>query len=705
MLENDIAYCVTEDDIVYGFGEIDYKTEKGDNYSSNFVILKELCERNIEEFFNGNHCMFARSTHGHIYSWGWNDFGQLCRGTDTRELLRPKRIPYFDDKIIVQISTGFCYYHCLALSSEGQVYGWGDNCLRQLINIKAIAILNPILMPIIDERIKSIHCTDDNFHYLTYHGKLFCNKSGKYEDILGGEKLLNVAYTKNANLTLAEINKGLYVKSINGGQFIKSEYSNIIEFFILFYQITNTTIQMKKRQMLGSTCKLNKFTKVEKYWEIIECDSSKTKQIVVKDLTEAQTLNLKCFYKSSLFQFFIMNDDHVFVIGSAEYGKLGLGEIYVTHTLTEIPELSLMDIDEFFEGNDIIFARSKNFEIYSWGTDGCRRALSENWDGMLHIRKPHKIKYFEDKKIINICCNSSHCLALSTEGKVYSWGHNKEGQVGCGRRSEDVYEPVLLDAKYGISQRVQFIYASRQMSLAVDIKGKVYFWGTVNETYETRRWKVWIARQLRTTFNLLVQLRPKQLEHVDEVIKVNIIHVIDGRNECVLLRKSGSVYIYDLNKMQIKKEIEISIKIKDISSDGNLLLFTSKQWVYTFDFEREFITKTNSMNFYDYFSVKHKRSYKTIHIHLENNDGQEIKSLITKEICLNQNYPGQSNDELFVIKNKNLFDTKYINSFEIENNNEIGAGSFGTVYKVKHKITNENFAVKIIPIIGNLQIL
>ena len=41
------------------------------------------------------------------------------------EYLKPKRIEFFDNKNIIDISCG--ERHCLALSSEGLVYGWGDN--------------------------------------------------------------------------------------------------------------------------------------------------------------------------------------------------------------------------------------------------------------------------------------------------------------------------------------------------------------------------------------------------------------------------------------------------------------------------------------------------------------------------------------------------------------------------------------------------
>ena len=50
---NQIAYCVTNDDKVYGFGQsIDSHlgyNESNDNKS--YVLIQELCDKRVEEFF------------------------------------------------------------------------------------------------------------------------------------------------------------------------------------------------------------------------------------------------------------------------------------------------------------------------------------------------------------------------------------------------------------------------------------------------------------------------------------------------------------------------------------------------------------------------------------------------------------------------------------------------------------------------------
>jgi alpha-tubulin suppressor-like RCC1 family protein len=64
-----------------------------------------------------------------------------------------------------------------------------------------------------------------------------------------------------------------------------------------------------------------------------------------------------------------MNGKKIFVIGSDLNGKLGLGQIKECHTFTEITELSDKLIEEIFESNDCMFARSETNDIYSWANN------------------------------------------------------------------------------------------------------------------------------------------------------------------------------------------------------------------------------------------------------------------------------------------------------------------------------------------------
>ena len=47
-----------------------------------------------------------------------------------------------------------------------------------------------------------------------------------------------------------------------------------------------------------------------------------------------------------------------------------------------------------------------------------------------HMRHPKVIEAFSGKKIIDVAVGSVHCLAVTEDGEVYSWGRNEQGQLG-----------------------------------------------------------------------------------------------------------------------------------------------------------------------------------------------------------------------------------------------------------------------------------
>ncbi|CAG2171498.1 unnamed protein product [Oppiella nova] len=94
-------------------------------------VIKELCHQNIQTFIIGYDFVLAMNSVNHVYGWGYNIYGQLGRHwTPFGVYSKPERISYFDDKDVQQISCGS--HHSLALTSSGQVYGWGCNSSGQI---------------------------------------------------------------------------------------------------------------------------------------------------------------------------------------------------------------------------------------------------------------------------------------------------------------------------------------------------------------------------------------------------------------------------------------------------------------------------------------------------------------------------------------------------------------------------------------------
>ena len=61
-----------------------------------------------------------------------------------------------------------------------------------------------------------------------------------------------------------------------------------------------------------------------------------------------------------------------------------------------------------------------------------------------HVRHPKMIEAFYGKRVVDIAVGSIHCLAVTEEGEVYSWGRNDQGQLGDTTTSTTRPEPILV---------------------------------------------------------------------------------------------------------------------------------------------------------------------------------------------------------------------------------------------------------------------
>ncbi|CAG2172515.1 unnamed protein product [Oppiella nova] len=124
---------VTTDDMVYGLGSnVCGKLELGHNEPIHSPQpIPELCHQKIHTFISGYDFVLAMNSVNHVYSWGPNRWGQLGRNETPEDVYsKAERISFFDDKDVRQISCGS--RHSLALTSSGQVYGWGCNSWGQI---------------------------------------------------------------------------------------------------------------------------------------------------------------------------------------------------------------------------------------------------------------------------------------------------------------------------------------------------------------------------------------------------------------------------------------------------------------------------------------------------------------------------------------------------------------------------------------------
>ena len=365
---------------------------------------------------------------------------------------------------------------------------------------------------------------------------------------------------------------------------------------------------------------------------------------------------------------FITSDDKVYGFGSNYSGCCGLGHNSVVNEPQIIPELCHKNIQQFFIGGSFILGLNNDNKVYAWGRNyygQLGRGYNEIYLGFKNYYKPRKIK-ISSESVIQLSCGYRHCLALTADGKVYGWGSNKFGQIGCGKeKGKKISTPLHLDIFPQFS--VKSIHCSINQSYALTTDGLVYSWG----------WNHGCSLGYEFDENKCV-FEPKQILNIPKITIVcparSNIYFLTNENEIYFCGhfkdKNNNVSIQKLPELLYTK---LKVEKLHVAYDSYKLVPSAVSGTRIFELFGKKGKETNYNSFFEFYSMKHQMSYKTIHINSDQNfDGNDLKDI--------QNYK--------------VFDKYFINC------DNLGSGGFGTVYKVRDKLHQQHFAVKKIPFSG-----
>jgi alpha-tubulin suppressor-like RCC1 family protein len=133
----------------------------------------------------------------------------------------------------------------------------------------------------------------------------------------------------------------------------------------------------------------------------------------------------------------------VWVWGNNQYGQLGLGDFDERKApVRDSSNFSKKSIVACAAGTNHTLLLSDVGKVFSFG-DNREGQLGLGWVGQVHPEKgaitcvPDIVQQIKSGRIGQICAGRGHSLALSEYGMVWAWGCNADGQLGCGQASED----------------------------------------------------------------------------------------------------------------------------------------------------------------------------------------------------------------------------------------------------------------------------
>ena len=242
----------------------------------------------------------------------------------------------------------------------------------------------------------------------------------------------------------------------------------------------------------------------------------------------------------------------VFSFGWAKNGRLGIGQNFHTAVVSQYPQFDSESKEEIehkpydgtsvfvpvkvpfddksivsvYAGESYSMALTSDGKVFSWGAGvwGCLGNGDEK-----DCQRPTEISFFSKNgiKIKSLACGSTHVLA--TDGvHVYTWGRNNYGQLGRPDIPDLVCVPGIIVTSEELTD-VKQVSAGKSHSAIVTNSGKLYTFGSNAEGM------LGLGSALNASTPSLVTTSEK------------VINVACGWSHTALVTEKGSVYSFGSN--------------------------------------------------------------------------------------------------------------------------------------------------------------
>lgn len=348
-------------------------------------------------------------------------------------------------------------FFSLALSTNGEIYSWGDNQDGQLGDGTHTESRFPNLISIENlqsgESIKNVYAGHNNAMILTTQGRVFAwglNNFGQ----------LGVGTTLSSNLPhlvhFSELSSAESINQISLGKDFTLALTNLGRVFTWGFNSSGqlgdgTTIN----QVIPKLISFNGLTTNESIYQV-EAGQSHSLAVTTKG--------------------------RVYGWGSNLYYQLGSGEWQgwsVPKTITYSGLKTNESIKNVVAGYHNTSAITTTGEVFMCGY---------NSDGQLgdgttyNIRNPKRIVFNSlqtGESIKSVSLNYQQTFAVTNLGRVYGWGSNWTGNVGLGTSTLNEKSPRLIGFNgLQLNESVNAISAGYNHTLSLTTKGRIYAWGS-----------------------------------------------------------------------------------------------------------------------------------------------------------------------------------------------------------------------------------
>ena len=426
-----------------------------------------LSGKNIVDIYGGS-TMIARDSDGKLYSWGYNSDGQLGNGTTVNSSM-PICISDIENsplsgKDIVDVYK--ISEVVIAKDSSGKLYSWGENYSGQLGNGRTENSSMPVCIsdikesPLKGKNIVNIYVDFSTMIAKDSDGKLYSwgyNGYGQLGDgtttnssmpicisdiesnPLKGKKIVDV-HNYGSTIIAKDSNGKLYTWGENDYGQLGDETTTDSSMPICISDIENSPLKGKNI--------------VNIYWN--------DRTIIAKD-----------------------SSGKLYSWGRNKFGQLGNGttensSMPICISDMENSPLNGKDIVDVYADYTII-AKDSNGKLYSWGDNDSGKlgnGTTTNSSMPICISEVEGSP-LKEKNIVKIYRGDDTIIAKDSDGKLYSWGSNGDGQLGDGTRNNsnipicisDIENSELKNKKI---KNVEYEYGGNTYYCYITVSGELY---------------------------------------------------------------------------------------------------------------------------------------------------------------------------------------------------------------------------------------
>ena len=410
----------------------------------------------------------ALTASGRIFTWGEGDYGRLGNGASTDKSTPTEitnRFSLTEGDKIIQVSLGGS--HSSALTASGRLFTWGNNSLGQLGDGTNNNSLTPIEITnrfILAEGDKIIQVSLGYSHSaaLTASGRLFTWGYNSYYQLGNGsfnDRTLPTEITNRFSLT-----EGDKIIQVSLGYSHSAALTASGRLFTWGYNFVGE---------LGNGTTTYKSTPTEITGQFNLSEEDKIIQV-----------SLGGSHSSAL-----TASGRIFTWGEGDYGRLGNGASTDKYTPTEITNrFSLTEGDKIIQvslGGSHSSALTASGRLFTWGNNSLGQlGVGTTTNSFTPTEITNRFSLTEGDKIIQVSLGWEHSLAITSDGRFYTWGDNVFGQLGDGTTTAKYIPNEITQSGYDLLHFDDVVY-KQNIAEFVPTKEGYTFSGWYSDIYLT----------------------------------------------------------------------------------------------------------------------------------------------------------------------------------------------------------------------------